>query len=202
MRKRISHNLFVLFLVIGLGLLFNSSLTGEENPVENRTSQGLIVETQVTPLITSLIDSDLLTLIQEENFPKNEFNLTYQNARLNPDLYRSTKNPIGQNNLENTLYTSSLISFVALNVADYYSTVKGLKYEGVEEANLLMKPFTKNKVLFAAVKLGLTACNVHFMRKLHKKNKGLAWAFSLLANFAVSYVVVNNMKIIEQARSR
>jgi len=89
-----------------------------------------------------------------------------------------------------------------LNVADYYSTIKALRYEGVGEANPLMKPFTKNKVLFAAVKLGLTACNVHFMRQLHKKNKGAAWAVSLLANFAMSYVVINNMKIIEQARSR
>lgn len=202
MRKRISHNLIVLSLVIVLGLLFNPSLTGAENPLENTTSQGLTVETQVTPLMTSLIDSNLLHLIQEENLPKNKFNLAYQNTSLNPDLYRSTKKPIRLNSLENILYTSSLISFVALNVADYYSTVRGLKYEGVEEANLLMKPFTKNRVLFAAVKLGLTACNVHFMRKLHKKNKGLAWTFSLLANFAVSYVVVNNMKIIDQAKSR
>ena len=202
MRKRISHNLTVLSIVMILGLLFNPSLRGAENSLENTTSQGLSVETQVTPLMTSLIDSNLLHLIQEENLPKNKFNLAYQKTRLNPNLYRSTKKPTGLNSLENLLYTGSLISFVALNAADYYSTVKGLKYEGVEEANLLMKPFTKNRVLFAAVKLGLTACNVHFMRKLHKKNKGLAWTFSLLANFAVSYVVVNNMQIIGQAKSR
>ncbi len=209
MEKRAAHNLFIFFLILVLGAFLNPSVRGAEKPVEGSSSpiasshsQDFTIETEVTPLMTSFINSDLLLFIQEENFPKKEINLAYKNARLNPDLFRPTEKLTGLKLLESTLYTSSIVSLVALNVADYYSTVTALKYDGVGEANPLMKPFTKNKVLFAAVKLGLTAYNVHFMRKLHKKNKGLAWAVSLLANFALSYVVVNNMKIIDRARSR
>ncbi len=209
MKKRAAHNLFIFLLILVLGAFLNPSVRGGEKPVEDNSSpiasshsQGTTIETEVTPLMTSFINPDLLLFIQEEIFPKKEINLAYHNARLNPDLFRPTETLPGLKRLENTLYTSSVISLVALNVADYFSTVKALKYEGVGEANPLMKPFTKNKVLFAAVKLGLTAYNVHVMRKLHKKNKGLAWAVSLLANFTMSYVVINNMKIIDRARSR
>lgn len=207
MKKRLHFNPLIFLLIIVTGIFLNSSVRGEEKPFENNSSpvfirdgQGISFQTEVTPLMTSFINSDLLQFIQEEKFPKKEVNIAYQNTRLNPDFFRPTEKLKGIKLIESTLYTSTLVSLVALNVADYYSTLTALKYEGVGEANPLMKPFTKNKWLFAAVKFGLTAYNIHFMRKLHKKNKGLAWAVSLFANLAMSYVVVNNMKIIDQAR--
>jgi len=104
-------------------------------------------------------------------------------------------------NSSSFLYTSSLIALTCLNIADYYTTVKALKYEGLEEINPLMKPFTKNTLLYTTVKLGLTAYNYYFLRSLYKKDKKLAWAVSLVANFAFSYIVANNIRMIQEAQN-
>lgn len=102
--------------------------------------------------------------------------------------------------LENSFFTASLVSFTVLNAADYFSTREALKYSGVEEANPLMKPFAKNDMAFAALKLGMTASNVYLLQKLHEKNKTLAWVISGLCNAALSYVVVHNLKVIQKVR--
>ncbi len=209
MREKEINCLRLFLIILILGLFFTLPVRAEENSLKNssplngyKSDHGFSVETVVTPLMTPALDSELLRQLQQENFPQNKSNLTYQTVRLNSLLGRLSRKSSRINRLESTLYTSSLISLAALNVADYFSTVKALKYDGVEEANPLMKPFTKNNVLFAAVKLGLTAYNLHFMNKLHKKNKGLAWAVSFIANFAMTYVVVHNMRMIDQARAR
>jgi len=209
MRERKIHKLYLFSIIWIFCLLFTLPVRAEENslktsssPIEYKSDHGFSVETQVTPLMTPSLDSKLLKRIQQENLPQKESNLTDQTARLNSLIHGASRRSSGLSRLESSLYTSSLVSLVALNVADYFSTVSALKYDGVEEANPLMKPFTKNNVLFAAVKLGLTAYNLHFMKKLHKKNKGLAWAVSLVANFAMTYVVAHNMRMIDQARAR
>ena len=102
--------------------------------------------------------------------------------------------------LQNSLYTSSLIALTALNVADYITTVKALKHRELEEANPAMKPITKNIYLFTAVKLGVAALDIYILRNLYKKNKPLAWVLSVTANFAMSYVVANNLKMINSVR--
>ena len=101
---------------------------------------------------------------------------------------------------QNSLYTSSLITLTALNVADYLSTVQALKHKELEEANPAMKPIAKNIYLFTAVKLGVAALDIYILKNLYKKNKPLAWVLSVAANFAMSYVVANNIKMIQDVR--
>lgn len=104
--------------------------------------------------------------------------------------------------LENALFTSSLIAMAGLNAADYFSTRKALSYPGTHEANPLMKPFVKNATVFAAVKIGSTALTCLALKKLYKRDRMAAWVLSTASNFLLSYVVANNMKVINQARNR
>jgi hypothetical protein len=101
---------------------------------------------------------------------------------------------------QNTLYTSSLITLTALNVADYITTVKALKHKELEEVNPAMKPIARNIYLFTAVKLGVAALDIYVLKKLYKKNKPLAWVLSVAANFAMSYVVANNVQMINSVQ--
>jgi heme/copper-type cytochrome/quinol oxidase subunit 3 len=113
------------------------------------------------------------------------------------------KNPIeltSPKNIENSLFKTSLLTFFTLNVGDFYTTNKGLKYKSLKEANPLLRPLTKNTLLFAAVKLGITAINYQLLKKLYKKNKKLAWVVSIASNIVMGYVVVNNTKWIKYAQ--
>jgi hypothetical protein len=98
---------------------------------------------------------------------------------------------------EKIVFDANLVYMVALNVADYFTTRAALKHEDLREANPIMQPFVKNDVVFGAVKLGLTMSSYFVMKSLFKKNKPLAWVASIAANVALSYVVVNNFRMIE-----
>jgi len=102
--------------------------------------------------------------------------------------------------LGDALFEASLISLAALNVADYFSTKQALKLDGLYEANPIMRPFVKNDLAFTAVKMGITVGNYFLFKGLYKKNKALAWVLSLTANFAMSYVVSHNLKMIDFVR--
>ncbi len=101
---------------------------------------------------------------------------------------------------EKTLFTTSLVAMTALNVADYFSTKSALKLTGLKEGNPLMKPFVKNAVLFAAVKAGTTVLSVWGMKSLYKRDKTTAWILTTASNFLLSYVVANNMRLVQRAR--
>ncbi|MHB8094233.1 MAG: DUF5658 family protein [Candidatus Aminicenantales bacterium] len=103
---------------------------------------------------------------------------------------------------EKTLFTSQLVAMVALNVADYLTTKSALKHTGLQEGNPMMKPFVKNAVLFAAVKAGTTALSVWGMKSLRKRDKTTAWVLTTASNFLLSYVVANNMRLIQRAKLR
>jgi hypothetical protein len=94
------------------------------------------------------------------------------------------------------------LTLTALNIADVVTTTQALKHDGLTEGNPVMKPFAKNVYLFTAVKLGISALNYHLLKKLHKKNKTLAWVLSMTANLVMSYVVANNVRMIQGARAR
>lgn len=111
-------------------------------------------------------------------------------------------NPFRFEKIEYTLYNTSLITLAALNVADYFSTREALKHQGLSEANPLMKPFVKNDLTFAAVKLGITLTNHLFMKNLYKRNKTLAWVLSIASNLAMSYVVSHNLKMINSIQKK
>lgn len=118
-----------------------------------------------------------------------------------PKYYRNLHLTIsGQKDSGSALFTASLVSLAALNVADYLSTCKALKYPGLREGNPLLKNITKNALVFAGVKLGVAVCDYLLLKKIYKKNKTLGWVLSTAANVAMSYVVANNMKMINRAQ--
>jgi hypothetical protein len=100
------------------------------------------------------------------------------------------------------MFDASLLSLIALNVADFVSTRECLKYPHLSEGNPVMKPFVKDPVVFAAVKGGLTILSVLGTRALYKRSKPLGWIVSIASNLALSYVVSNNVRLLQQARAR
>lgn len=100
------------------------------------------------------------------------------------------------------LFNANLALMIGLNAADYFSTVEALKYPGLEETNPLMKPFVKSPAAFAAIKIGTTALSYWSMKAVFKKNKTMAWVMTTATNAVLSFVVVNNMRLVQQARSR
>lgn len=202
--SRIGLSLLALFLLFSAFL----PVSGEEQRLpsdsltkEKRLDPSIAVKIQLTPLArSSLLDAETIRLIEEESHVYNHLNPAIK--IFDPNLYfRLHKlHPTRTHSTESTLFTASLVASVALNSADYFSTMKAIRYEGLREANPLMKPFTKNAVLFAAVKAGLTIYHFHFMKSLYKKDKKLAWAVSLVFNFAMAYIVANNLRMIRQAQ--
>ena len=57
-------------------------------------------------------------------------------------------------------------------------------------------------VAFAAVKIGVAAASYFGFKSLYKRNKTLGWIVSAATNFAMSYVVSNNLRLIKQAHGR
>lgn len=102
--------------------------------------------------------------------------------------------------LEQSIFNASTWTLIALNAADFFSTRKALQYDCLVEGNPLMKPFTKNDLTFAAVKTGLTIGNHFLMKKLYRQNKRTAWFVSLFSNAVMSYIVVNNFRMIQKAQ--
>ncbi len=150
----------------------------------------------------SVIDSFTFTLKNKApTTKKNSFNLSLETLQIKQNVQKYYQKQVKLENIEKSFFTASLVSLLALNVADYISTRKALKYEGVSEVNSFLKPFVNNDLAFLAVKMGLTAGNHYLMQKLHKSNKTLAWIVSIASNFILSYVVVNNFKIIQNMKT-
>jgi hypothetical protein len=100
------------------------------------------------------------------------------------------------------MFDANLILMVGLNVADYISTREALKYPGLAETNPLMRPFVKSPAAFAAIKLGTTVLSYWSMKAIFKRNKTVAWIMTTASNALLSYVVANNMRLIQGARAR
>jgi hypothetical protein len=155
----------------------------------------------LTPISTHTIgqlDLSRLPMNESQQFDAQPFAL--KEIRSAPPSDQISQASPKVSNFQNSLYTSSLITLTALNVADYFSTVQALKHKELEEANPAMKPIAKNIYLFTAVKLGVAALDIYILKNLFKKNKPLAWVLSVAANFAMSYVVANNIKMIQNVR--
>jgi len=100
------------------------------------------------------------------------------------------------------LFDANLVLMVGLNIADYISTREALKYPGLGETNPLMKPFVKSPAAFAAIKAGTTALTYWSMKSIFKRNKTMAWVMTTASNVLLSYVVANNLRLIQGARAR
>jgi hypothetical protein len=113
-----------------------------------------------------------------------------------------TNAKLTHNSFENNIFNASMFSFVALNVADYLTTKEALRYMGVNEGNPLIKNFVRDPTKFVLFKLGITAFSYWNMKSLHKKNKTLAWVFSVASNALMYYVVTCNVDVINRATAR
>ena len=193
------HNLGKFLRIILITSVFSfttfTGLTAEENKPSSIRN-----ETEPNTSITA-IDVSTFTLVSTP-LPSRNLQLDVQpllktsQLQIKTDASKFFQQQLKRDKFENTLFNTSLISLMALNVADYFSTREALKHEGLVEGNPIMKPFVKSDIAFAAVKLGLTLGNHYFMKKLYKRSKAMAWVLSAAANFAMSYIVANNIRLI------
>jgi len=108
--------------------------------------------------------------------------------------------PAGQTG--KSLFDANLVLMLGLNVADYFSTREALKYPGMTETNPLMRPFVKSPAAFAAVKFGTTALTYLSFKAIFKRNRTVGWVMTTATNVLLSYVVANNVRLIQDARAR
>jgi hypothetical protein len=156
------------------------------------------------------LDPILFRLALSQHHKTNLYPLfTIANNSFSPDQKKPSQQ-MGDNNLRpipigkqkksdpwgNSLFTASLFTLTALNIADYVSTVKALRLPGLEEANPLMRPFSKNILLLSTVKLGISALDLYLLKNVYKKNKTLGWILSIAGNLALSYIVSQNFRKI------
>lgn len=118
-----------------------------------------------------------------------------------PDASRVLGRTSSFEGVEKGLFQASLVSLMALNVADYLSTKEALRYPGLQEGNPVMKPFVKNDFTFIAVKAGFSALSYMSLKSVYKKDKRLGWVLSTLSNVALGYVVANDMSLIQKAKA-
>jgi len=151
----------------------------------------------------SAIDTSLFTLEYRKSITnKNSSDISPETLQIKQNVHQYYQKRLKLEKIENSFFTASLVSLLVLNVADYISTKKALKYEGISEGNPFLKPIAKNDLAFFAVKAGLTVGNHFLMKKLYKTNKPLAWVISIAGNFFMSYVVANNFNLIQNMNGR
>lgn len=103
---------------------------------------------------------------------------------------------IGKGTFGDTAFKSTMALTLALNVADFFSTRAALSHPGVAEANPFMKGLVKSPILFAGVKLGVSALSIFLLDRIYKKNKTLGWVMTTITNSVLGYVVANNLRVI------
>jgi hypothetical protein len=65
-----------------------------------------------------------------------------------------------------------------------------------------MRPFVKSPAAFAAIKFGTTALTYVSFKAIFKRNRTVAWVMTTATNVLLSYVVANNVRLIQDARAR
>ncbi|MBD3413456.1 MAG: hypothetical protein GF421_03370 [Candidatus Aminicenantes bacterium] len=205
--KHIYNILFILFLISTLCLVSLKAEDLNESEAMNSDQEAaftLITSQTLTPLEKPSLESSLFfDVSSRKSSPKFSLKPAVLKAGATnyPKTYQYIQNYKKSHRFGKSLFEASLITNLALNAADYFTTQEALKYDGLEEGNPLMKPFVKNDLTFAAVKIGLTVSNYFIMKKLYKKNKALAWVVSIASNLVLSYVVSSNMTHIHEAKS-
>lgn len=206
-KEAYNHRLWIIPAAICVVLIFTITGLATEtvrNPLVTKKNSGeekLEFSLDLTPVNSHPIgqlDLSRPAMNESQQFESQPFELREVTSA--PALDQTIQAPPTISKFQNSLYTSSLVTLTALNVADYLSTVQALKHKELDEANPAMKPIAKNIYLFTAVKLGVAALDIYILKNLYKKNKPLAWILSVAANFAMSYVVANNIKMIQDVR--
>lgn len=195
-----SKVLLSIFILIAAASTLNAGLIVNSVYIFNSGFEFSIAETPFTPQLDSPLAH--LDLIPPTEFaPAPVMNLDPRNVVLGST--RSYAPPLARGrSFGDGLFEASMISLLALNIADYFSTREALRTPGLQEGNPLLKNVVKDPAKFAAVKIGVAVASYISLKSLYKKNRALGWAVSTLSNFAMSYVVSNNIRLINVARAR
>ncbi len=200
----------VLFILFAVFIIFTSPLRAEDEKFEddqklsedvkekNNTNKAESFDPSASK---SFIDIKQFRLAKKKDMERKRILNLVQNKDYflsNPPQYSLKPNKFKK--VEKSLYTTSLITLIALSTADYFTTIKASQYKELKEINPIMRSLVKNPSVYWALKLGVNAYVYYAMQKLYKKNKKLAWMVSVLANAALSYIVLNNIWHINEVR--
>jgi hypothetical protein len=172
-----------LTLQVSLDALWANSYSPTGKPVELCSSDQLDL---------ALVDSFHLARVGDQ---------TLRNSSSDFGPQRSSLESIGKSKFSDSIFTTTLLMTAALNIADYVLTRESLRYDRVAEGNPMMKNIVKDPYVFAAAKVGVCALNFYLMKHLYKKNRTLAWVLTTVTNFAMTYVVANNIRVLSDAKS-
>jgi hypothetical protein len=172
-----------LTLQVSLDALWANSYSPTGKPVELCPSGQLDL---------ALVDSFHLARIGDQ---------TLRNSSSDFGPQRPSLESTGKYKSSDSIFTTTLLMTAALNIADYVLTSEALCYGGVVEGNPMMKNIVKDPYVFAAAKVGVSALNFYLMKNLYKKNRTLAWVLTTVTNFAMTYVVANNIRVLSDAKN-
>lgn len=161
------------------------------------TAGSRLTFTPLPPLRALFTRTELLSLLPPPSAPANRLNLTAPRLSSPPRAAEVLVQPSGWAKAESALFAGTLVSLVGLNIADYLATREVLKTIGPEELNPLAKAFSRNDLALVAYKLGTTYLNVVGLRGIHRANKPMAWALSLISNFLVSYTLASSLEQLD-----
>ena len=103
---------------------------------------------------------------------------------------------------ESSLFAGTLVSFAALNVADYLLVRERQKYPELGEVNPVLGPIVKNPWAFALYKIGTVALNSISLANLHRFDKPVGWAMSLVTNLLMALTVSSLADELAAVRNR
>lgn len=208
--KRISLKCIMLFILFAVFMIFASPLAAEDEKFEDNKKitkdsekKDNIIDAESSNLSAdkSFINLKLFQLTEKKDIDrKKKLNLVQNKNYSFSDHQKSALKPNKFKKVEKSLYTTSLITLLALNTADYFTTIKALQYKEIKEINPVMRPLVKNPSLYLILKLGVNVYAYYAMQNLFKKNKKLAWLVSILTNAALSYIVLNNIWQINKVK--
>jgi len=195
-----SKVLLSIIVLIAAAATLNASVVVNPVFVLNSGLEFSIAETPFTPQLDSpLAHLDLIPTATTTPAPV--MNLDPRSVVLGPTASYAAPR-IRVNTFSSALFEVSALSLVALNIVDYFSTREALRYPGLQEGNPLLKNIVKDPTKFAVLKIGVVAASYISMKSLYKKNRTLAWVVSTASNVLMGYVVSNNVRLINVARSR
>jgi hypothetical protein len=206
-KKILKRNKSQIFFFLGFLFILALPVFTEDHNQANESIPPQIDEIELEPLVFHLALSGpknaknflTFTLLKDNRYHLNQI---FSSAQVKDKIPSKIKGGVQKKSdrLGNFLYTTSLLTLTALNIADYISTVRALQLPGLEEGNPILRPFTKNILLFSAVKIGVTFLDFYLLKKIYKKNKAFGWALSIAANFAMSYIVSSNIRKIQSVK--
>ena len=197
----------VLLFTVIFAVILSLPLKGEERETKDGSASiktgNDIISTEFTLLQPKYSTNFELSrpVSKESKSYEFRYNFSIKKPDTALDVYNRLNKRIKSERLQSSFFKTTLITSAILGAADFVTTVKALKYGSLQEANPLAKPIVKNPYVFALAKLGITALNYQLMKVLYKKDKKLAWVMSVVSNLALSYVVINNIRMIQKAQA-